>query len=83
MRLIDADAVINALPVAADDWTSVVIRLTLENAPTIDPVKHGHWIVLHTGLPVCECSCCSNLGSPNSKYCSVCGAKMDEKGDCE
>ena len=56
----------------------------LEEQPTADPVKHGHWEYLgeRDGAHVFECSECHdriNTVNPNwlSKYCSGCGAKMD------
>lgn len=57
----------------------------LKDAPTIDaePVRHGHWD--HLGGDEWCCSNCDDVifteGSweaPTSKYCSNCGAKMDE-----
>ena len=41
--------------------------------PTIDPVKHGSW-VLENG-----CVRCSECGEPNMEwnYCPNCGARMD------
>ena len=59
----------------------------LEKQPTIDPVKHGHWIF--TGRTYKCSNCClsednaveadpCDLPMLNFKYCPHCGAKMDE-----
>ena len=64
----------------------------LENAPRVDPVKHGHWIEHDVGLICSECGHYteSMYDEPfNNKfgkgwalkrpyYCGYCGAKMDE-----
>lgn len=51
--------------------------------PTIDPVKHGHWIEDIDLLCHIRCSECDNgIDWRNAKkpnYCPSCGAKMDEK----
>ena len=92
MRLIDADQFKAKLlsfmdskaptPSDTDCVLDGVINL-LEEQPTIDPVKHGHWEYLseRDGAHVFECSECHdriNTVNPNwlSKYCSGCGAKM-------
>jgi len=53
----------------------------LENCP-LEPVKHGHWIAHGKsiiGVPVERCSECEEWSCGfNTKYCSKCGAKMDE-----
>ena len=93
MRLIDADQfkakLLNFMNIKAptpsdtDCILDGVINL-LEEQPTIDPVKHGHWIYVgaHNGVHLFECSLCHcglNTENPDwlSKYCSRCGAKMD------
>lgn len=60
-------------------------------APTVDPIKHGHWIEVqrihekdHTAI--CECSLCGDTvwvydGQRAWNYCPNCGAKMDEVKD--
>ena len=53
----------------------------LEEQPTIDPVKHGHWI--DTGRAdyylnkEYRCSCCNSVDYLCSPYCYNCGARMD------
>lgn len=46
----------------------------------VEPVKHGHWIVIETGFDeISECSLC---GYATNKYglnfCPDCGSKMDK-----
>lgn len=101
MRLIDADQFKAKLlslmdskaptPSDTDCILDGVINL-LEEQPTIDPVKHGHWIHVDE-LPsgdYFKCSECNNhiflkfgwkvsFESPADeyRYCSGCGARMD------
>ena len=55
----------------------------LEEQPTIDPVKHGHWI--DTGRAdyylnkEYRCSCCNSVDYLCSPYCYNCGTKMDDE----
>lgn len=53
----------------------------LEEQPTADPVKHGHWIEDIDLLCHIRCSECDNgIDWRNAKkpnYCPSCGAKMD------
>lgn len=55
----------------------------LEEQPTIDPVKHGHWI--DTGRAdyylnkEYRCSCCNSVDYMCSPYCYNCGTKMDDE----
>lgn len=77
---------IGEAPCRACDVEDMIYEL--ENAPTVDPVKHGHWIEVqrihetdHTAI--CECSLCGDTvwvydGQRAWNYCSNCGAKMDE-----
>ena len=91
MRLVDADALMQTYakfvaPSNNSDfeneptWNDAVSLL--ESAPTVDPVKHGHWIdraksIL--GLPTEACSECAEWSVGYKKdYCPHCGAKMDE-----
>ena len=94
MRLIDADAIFNCKVLLVSDKTYDAVRAVIEridNAPTVDPVKHGHWIEVqrihekdHTAI--CECSLCGDTvwvydGQRAWNYCPNCGAKMDEVED--
>lgn len=99
MRLIDADKLTHLLgqeysQTKYSGRKRIVISLVKEIArliiaqPTIDPVKHGHWIEWeeYTDCPFwCKCSKCGRLGlfddrdvMEKSDYCPHCGAKMDE-----
>lgn len=95
MRLIDADALAEELwnirwdlqmmddTQTADKMMAGLRKaeIKLENAPTIDPVKHGRWIKdeLITGT----CSVCgwdaifAETDVVGMSYCPNCGAKMD------
>lgn len=85
MRLIDADALRDTFQMLADDDWNQATGTTwgyafdeaadvVDTAPTIDPVKHGRWIVED------GCVCCSECGEPNMewRYCPNCGAYMQE-----
>lgn len=96
MRLIDADALKNHY----SWWEGGTKENTLDEQkeifdtivnlqPTIDPVKHGKWIVKEKAYPDLpndsdyryECSLCGWGGQHNEKmivpYCWHCGARMD------
>ena len=67
MRLIDAD-------IARELMERLIARL-----PTIDPVKHGKWIIMG-GPYECEkfkCDQCGYIHEAERYYCPNCGAKMD------
>lgn len=57
----------------------------IEGTPTVDPVKHGHWMLRTDGTDenfsiMYKCSACRGT-SPKPvlyEYCPMCGAKMDE-----
>lgn len=77
MRLIDADALRKRMAYVCDEAPHVV-----DDAPTVDPVKHGRWE--HHLMPLAyKCSVCggkqgARVWKFNSKnYCPECGAKMD------
>ena len=93
MRLIDADLLKGQMEsvcmgiMAGTDSYGAPLK-TIDNAPTVDPVKHGHWVEVqrihekdHTAI--CECSLCGDTvwvydGQRAWNYCPNCGAKMDE-----
>lgn len=90
MRLIDADALriaIDKLEAESDMpemWHKGIAFAVnrIVHAPTVDPIKHGHWIV-NDNHHTCRCSCCENVelidwALEQAKYCPLCGAKMDE-----
>lgn len=89
MRLIDADALLDAISVHLER-----IEQEFDDAPTIGPVRHGRWI--ETSYDEYTCSVCGkNVGDeifyaigPEDResasmgvanYCPNCGAKMDEE----
>ena len=56
----------------------------MEKTPTVDPIKHGHWIMKLNGYGTCSnCKKCSLdiMGGVHSNFCPNCGAKMDEVED--
>lgn len=90
-RLIDADELLLSFP---DKYPGKVrpakplrnlypvnlVRREIMEAPTVDPIKRGHWIQVDKNFsyPV-KCSICGEedwYGVFN--YCPNCGAKMDE-----
>lgn len=81
MRLIDADALPKYTGMAL---SAVDVAMAVENAPTIDPVKHGKWIE-HTEPEPWDrhqawfwtCSECGAVGIDEFRYCPNCGAKME------
>ena len=100
MRLIDADALkgiyegwLNDDMVPYSEEFEAVEQCLeqLNDAQTIDPVKHGEWIekteiksFQHTNIPVVECSNCGidfcdiiNNHNYMYHYCPNCGARMD------
>ena len=95
-RLIDADALVDAIKdkiavdkeIYPDDeffrFSRFGMRTVIgivKNQDTVDPVKHGHWIVYPTLVSFLRCSQCHNgVGWHNDKkpnYCPNCGARMD------
>lgn len=92
MRLIDADVLKDGKFHSIEDWTPVeraswqwgwndAIDAIINSAPTVDPIKHGHWKAWYHG----DCNftySCSICGLGDSKestlFCPNCGARMDE-----
>ena len=90
MRLIDADAIIEDIKTRLWDWDTVdgitastVLKQTItdiDNAPTIETVRHGRWEVIDEAEPRrYGCSICRRLSWYMDNYCPNCGAKMDEE----
>lgn len=80
MRLIDADA----LPTLATELrlnngkTKHFVGVEFDdirNAPTIDPVRHGRWVVAGKITRYYVCSVCGKPGDGFDNYCRSCGAK--------
>lgn len=97
MRLIDADELKEHVKkytsvFAKYDWREICEMLN--DAPTVDPVKHGHWI---NDNGIYKCTVCNSLCLvagwasciPEKqmykvfKFCPYCGAKMDEVTDAK
>ena len=51
-------------------------RMYVEDAPTVDTKRHGHW---DSRQLVYECSECGHMGYSDMNYCPNCGALMDEE----
>ena len=54
----------------------------LRGMPAVDvaPVRHGQWLPqVVLGQKAWDCSECKTLGSPQWKWCPVCGAKMKQE----
>lgn len=84
MRLIDADRLKEMFKKRYDDFEDVLEMLLsdVDEQPTIDPVKHGHWNLRHIGAghywecSVCHINPCIYV-TKDTKYCPNCGAMMD------
>ena len=58
----------------------------VRNSPEVDPVRHGKWIrevrytidLLHSYQQY-RCSECDMTYITNTKYCPMCGTRMDEE----
>ena len=85
MRLIDADTLIEEVIMHEEQFDYVDDILgAVGAAPTIDPVKHEHWIrkkmlnhVFGTWKTLCMCSGYRHTQLTESAFCGGCGAKMD------
>ena len=58
------------------------VRAVVNTCPTVDPIKHGHWIDTGRGdhyfSKQYRCSCCNSVDYMRAPYCYNCGAKMDQ-----
>lgn len=93
MRLIDADELIKKMLRDGDTYTNDDIRhgyhncqILVYDAPTVDaePIRHGHWEynpkdAFEVMFELPKCSVCGHESSDALKYCSNCGALMDEE----
>lgn len=60
----------------SDTYDKAFIIGVLEEQPTIDPVKHGRWIMQGTAY---GCSLCGEgVIHPFHNYCPNCGARMEQ-----
>ena len=89
MRPIDADALMDFYLMRPTEeflyerqYTAEDVALKIENTPTMDTVKHGHWKDDIKGMSVfcseCEYVVWRETGTEYN-YCSRCGAKMNEE----
>lgn len=77
MRLIDADS----LKIPSEE---IIAKMTIELAPTIDPVKHGRWVKAEPdgcwsyAEVYKQCSECGKVTflAERMNYCPNCGADM-------
>lgn len=89
---ISRQAMIKAIEQANGElyWNNTLMENLVSVAkaiPTIDPVKHGKWIVIpqrceNQTFDECKCSVCGTVEYFNSGwkkfiYCPNCGARMD------
>lgn len=95
MRLIDADRL--KRQVEGRSWRAKGKMVELiDNSPTVEPAKHGRWIVVSDGYGngdatahICECSECKDTiwvykkATRRWNYCPNCGARMDLKEEAE
>lgn len=83
-RLIDADELIYGLKIEFGQFAMKYILAFIKAQPTVDPVKHGHWIHGSSSENIrVTCSECRYKVNyfwdswQDAKYCPNCGAKMD------
>lgn len=84
MRPIDADS-LKEKKWDADTrigYVQVVDVGTIDEEPTIDLHRHGHWIPVYETLAGTACMCsvchCIVILARNFRYCPDCAAVMDE-----
>lgn len=88
MRLIDGDALwdkaYEVWGFEADAGDTSIFMDMITNAPTIDPMKHGMWVIKEHDKDFPEnFAHCSICGFPvgrwwgQDNYCPNCGARMD------
>ena len=80
MRLIDADALKEHKVYSAERHEKVVPVANIDWMPTVDasPVVHGRWE--DVGSLSCRCSKCGCKNNRETRFCPICGAKMDLEG---
>lgn len=82
MRLIDADALRRRKELRFGLMAAITtIQFLIDEAPTVEERKHGHWIELEPDKygNFIQCSVCDSKFGLYSKdnYCQACGAIMD------
>lgn len=89
MRLIDADKLEPSEVYMNYGFTRIVYMDDIDEMPTVDTAKHGHWEIdeRRYGNKDPHCSICHAIlegdedKCRNNYYCYHCGAKMDEVKD--
>lgn len=81
-RLIDADELIYGLKTEFGQFAMKYILAFIKVQPTVDPVKHGHWILDENEKIPCyqikTCSLCGcRVNGTQFNFCPRCGARMD------
>lgn len=85
MRLIDADYLYELLDEGFDidlnelPETKAELLRMIEDAPTVDPIPHGHFGHIQFGVGTCSVCGRSCMDAYKWEYCPHCGAKIDEK----
>ena len=82
-RLIDANKIVYSWVIDNDgeEHDGITLQSIIDKMPTVDPVKHGHWIEKDDE---CECPFCGKAWNyidnctETFNYCPHCGTKMDE-----
>ena len=79
MRLIDADALRRRKELRFGLMAAITtIQFLIDEAPTVEERKHGHWITKKAWHVECsECHHVLEFICDVKKYCLNCGAKMD------
>ena len=65
--------------------TFIEAILRVRQMPSIDPVKHGKWVIdwfqVGNAIPKYICSECGYYnGTARTNFCPNCGARMDKEG---
>lgn len=90
MRLIDADRLetheqLEPFGNGNYEYVEVVYKDDIDNAPTIESKRTGHWIVGEYDTVRgywATCSSCGHISFGGGKFCRECGARMKE-GDSD
>lgn len=76
MRLIDPIALKMSLAMSAILRDGKSLEEIIDEQPTIDPTKHGHWIGDY--FPY-KCSECGKMNDSKDNFCWNCGSDMREE----
>lgn len=86
VRHIQEHEVYTAEPIALT--TFLIVEAVINNAPTIDPVKHGTWVREEDAYAQWYCNQCYHHEAEDDpdllpNYCPNCGAKMSVPKDAD